>query len=490
MGENRILVKRNTVIIGAGKAGSLLVEDIHNEKDMNFNIVGFIDDNKKIGSTMHKVKVIGKINDISRIVQKYEITEVIIAMPSAGGALIRKIVEKLKKFNVSFKLLPRTSEVLLQPFSKDYSHHLRKMKIEDLIGGSIDKLDLTKIKEQIKRETVLITGAAGSIGSELSRQIASHRASKIIFYDWWENGMFYLRNELVEKYPEGNFEFIIGDIKDSQKINYILKKHKPNTIFHAAAYKHVPLMESNGTEAIKNNIFGTRVLARVAIRNGVGKFVLVSSDKAVNPTNIMGATKRASEKIIHILSEGQNTTSFCAVRFGNVMNSNGSVIPTFKKQIASGGPLTVTDREINRFFMTIPEAVMLILKAWMMGVNNDLFVFDMGDPIKIYDLAEWMILLEGLVPHKDIAVNIIGLRPGEKLYEEVLVKQEFVIKTSEASIFRTKNYMKFDKVNFLNNLLSLEEVLKEGDIERIEILDYLQKMVSTFMPAGHSATKL
>jgi FlaA1/EpsC-like NDP-sugar epimerase len=298
--------------------------------------------------------------------------------------------------------------------------------------------------------------------------------------------MFDLRNELVEKFPDADLEFVIGDIKDSQKINFIIKKYKPDTIFHAAAYKHVPLMESNGVEAIKNNIRGTRIVAKAAVRNGVARFVLVSSDKAVNPTNIMGATKRAAEKMIHILSEGQDTTSFCAVRFGNVMNSNGSVIPIFKRQIESGGPITVTHKDINRYFMTIPEAVMLILKAWIIGENNDLFVLDMGEPIKIYNLAEWMIALKGLVPHKDIAIDVVGLRPGEKLYEEVLVEEESVEKTSEAGIFKTKNYMSFDKVKYLNTLAYLEEAMNDGDIERSEIHRYLGDMVTTFKPAEHS----
>jgi FlaA1/EpsC-like NDP-sugar epimerase len=486
MQKDKLLVKRNTIIVGAGKAGALLLEDIGNKEDLTFNVVGFLDDNKEFGDKINGSSVLGTIDDLSKVINDNKIEEVIIALPSADGSVIRRVVDKSKDNKLNYKILPRTAEVLLQPFSKDYVHHIRDLQIEDLIGGHIDKLDLTRVKSRVEKEIFLITGAAGSIGSELSRQITSHGAKKIIFYDWWENGMFDLRNELVEKFPDADLEFVIGDIKDSQKINFIIKKYKPDTIFHAAAYKHVPLMESNGVEAIKNNIRGTRIVAKAAVRNGVARFVLVSSDKAVNPTNIMGATKRAAEKMIHILSEGQDTTSFCAVRFGNVMNSNGSVIPIFKRQIESGGPITVTHKDINRYFMTIPEAVMLILKAWIIGENNDLFVLDMGEPIKIYNLAEWMIALKGLVPHKDIAIDVVGLRPGEKLYEEVLVEEESVEKTSEAGIFKTKNYMSFDKVKYLNTLAYLEEAMNDGDIERSEIHRYLGDMVTTFKPAEHS----
>jgi FlaA1/EpsC-like NDP-sugar epimerase len=480
------LVKRRTIILGAGKAGKLLAEDIQNKPGLAFDIVGFLDDQVEVGTITSNKPILGSLDMICQIVQDNVIQEVIFAIPSANGSIIRSVVESSKELQLSYKILPRTSEVLLQDFSKDYVHHLRDLEIEDLIGGSIDKLDLERVKKRVQKEVFLITGAAGSIGSELSRQIASHGARKVIFYDWWENGMFELHNELTSKYPNGDFEFIIGDIKDAQKIGHVIKKFKPHTIFHAAAYKHVPLMESNGVEAIKNNIQGTRTVAKAAVRHGVPKFVLVSSDKAVNPTNIMGATKRAAEKMIHILSESQNTTTFCAVRFGNVMNSNGSVIPIFKRQIESGGPVCVTHKDINRYFMTIPEAVMLILKAWIIGENNDLFVLDMGEPIKIYNLAEWMIVLQGHVPHKDIAIDVVGLRSGEKLFEEVLVEQESVDITSEANIFKTRNYMKFDKILYLNTLAYLEEALQEGDIERPEILKYLKTMVTTFKPAKHS----
>ena len=288
--------------------------------------------------------------------------------------------------------------------------------------------------------------------------------------------------KFTKKLPDGNYEFIIGDVKDRKKINQVMSKHKPDTVFHAAAYKHVPLMEHNAPEAIKNNIIGTKTVGEVSIKNHVKKFILVSTDKAVNPTNIMGASKRSAEKVIHILSESQNTTAFCAVRFGNVINSNGSAIPIFENQIELGGPVTVTHKEVTRYFMTIPEAVHLILQAWVMGENNDLFVLDMGEPIKIYHLAELLIAMHGYVPEQDISIKVIGLRPGEKLYEEVLLDEEQTASTSIKKIFRTKNYLDFDRLSFLNNLDLMVESIEDNGANKKEIQNYLKKMVSTYHP--------
>lgn len=294
--------------------------------------------------------------------------------------------------------------------------------------------------------------------------------------------MFELRNQIIENHSSGNYEFIIGDIKDKKKVDLIIKTFKPKTVFHAAAYKHVPLMEHNPAEAVKNNIIGTRTIAEAAIKYGVDKFVLVSSDKAVNPTNIMGATKRAAEKIVHILSESQKNTVFCSVRFGNVINSNGSVIPIFERQIEQGGPVTVTHKEVTRYFMTIPEAVHLILQAWVIGKNNDLFVLDMGESIKIYDLARSLIALHGYVPEDDIKIKITGLRPGEKLFEEVLVQEEEVMTTPIDKVFRTKNFLNFDRLAFLNNLNQLTESLDEANVRTEDLKQQIQKMISTYKP--------
>ena len=293
--------------------------------------------------------------------------------------------------------------------------------------------------------------------------------------------MFELRNKILELHPRGSYEFVIGDIKDKKKIDLVIKTFKPDTIFHAAAYKHVPLMEQNPAEAIKNNIIGTQTVAEAALKYNVKKFVLVSSDKAVNPTNIMGATKRAAEKIVYILSNSQTGTEFCSVRFGNVINSNGSVIPIFQKQIEQGGPVTVTNKEVTRYFMTIPEAVHLILRAWVIGRNNDLFVLDMGEPIKVYDLAKNLITLNGYTPEDDIKIKIIGLRPGEKLYEEVLVKDEEVVATAIDKVFRTKNYIKEDK-SFISNLNLLVKSLDQRSVDILRLKKQIKRLVPTYHP--------
>lgn len=474
------------IIVGAGKAGELIAQDIRKDPESSFEIVGFVDDDpKKQNTTVEGLKVLGTLSNLRDVIKKHGATELVIAIPSERGKTVRQIVESTAGLKVAYKILPRLSEVLMQDFEEDYLKYIRRVKVEDLLGGEILKSDQREISDYARTQVIMITGAAGSIGSELSRQIAAHGAKKIILYDWWENGMFDLRNQLLENHAESNFEFIIGDIKDRQKINQVIQAYKPTTIFHAAAYKHVPLMEHNAAEAIKNNIIGTKTVAEAAIKHKVSKFILVSSDKAVNPTNIMGATKRAAEKVIHILAESQSNTIFCAVRFGNVINSNGSAIPIFEQQIEKGGPVTVTHKDVTRYFMTIPEAVHLILQSWVMGENNDLFVLDMGEPIKIYDLAKLLIALQGYEPEKDIKIKIIGLRPGEKLYEEVLVVEEETKSTPVKKIFRTQNYMNFDKLAFLNNLSLLVEMLAEDSLNASHFKERLQTMISTYKPANN-----
>lgn len=480
--DNKNLIK--VVIVGAGKAGELISANLRKNKKSPFEIVGFVDDDKKKQSKkIDGIGVLGRVDDLRDLIIEYDIKEVFIAIPSERGRLIREVVGSTMGLRVTYKILPRLAEVLLQDFTKDYLRYIRKVKPADLLGGEILKTDQEDISKFAKNQTVLITGAAGSIGSELSRQLVAHGARRIIFFDWWENGMFELRNQLTELYPEGNYEFVIGDIKDKKKIDQVLAKFKPTTIFHAAAYKHVPLMEDNPSEAVKNNILGTKTVAESAIKYKVKKFVLVSSDKAVNPTSIMGATKRAAEKIVNILAKSQSDTIFCSVRFGNVVNSSGSVIPIFEKQIETGGPVTVTHREVTRYFMTIPEAVHLILQSWVMGRNNDLFVLDMGEPIKIYDLAKLLITLQGYKPEVDIQIEVVGLRPGEKLYEEVLVSEEETKATGVKKIFRTKNYLSFDKLAFISNLNILAESLEEEALNIKALKEWLQKMVSTYSPS-------
>jgi FlaA1/EpsC-like NDP-sugar epimerase len=471
------------IIVGAGKAGELVAQDIKKDKASPFLVVGFVDDDKKKhGKAIGGAKVLGATKDLKKIINEENAQELFIAIPSERGSVIRQIVESTAGLKVAYKVLPRLPEVLMQDFKESYLKHIRKVRPEDLLGGEILKSDQQEITEFAKDQVILITGAAGSIGSELARQLAAHEARRIIFYDWWENGMFELRNQILEIKPKGKFEFVIGDIKDRKKLDAIIDHFKPTTIFHAAAYKHVPLMEHNPTEAIKNNIVGTRTVAELAVKHKVKKFILVSSDKAVNPTNIMGATKRAAEKVIHILSQSQPITVFCAVRFGNVINSNGSAIPVFQKQIEKGGPVTVTHKEVTRYFMTIPEAVHLILQSWVMGMNNDLFVLDMGEPIKIYDLAKLLISLQGYEPEKDIKIKIVGLRPGEKLFEEILVKEEETKATSVKKIFRTKNYMRFNTLEFINNMNLLIEAIDEEGIDFKYIQEKLRDMIPTYKP--------
>lgn len=475
-----------TLLVGAGKAGELVAQNILSHTDSGFKIIGFVDDDEsKQGQEVAGLPVLGKVKDLRRLVEKHKIEELIIALPSERGQTIRTIVETTLGLKLEYKILPRLSEVLIQEYDQDYTKYIREVRAEDLLGGEILKSDQAEISDFAEEQTVMITGAAGSIGSELSRQIIAHGAKKVVLFDWWENGIFELGNQIKEDYPDADVSYVIGDVKDKHKVSAILDLYKPTTIFHAAAYKHVPLMEANPAEAVKNNIFGTKNVAEAAIRHGVKKFILVSTDKAVNPTNIMGATKRAAEKVIHILSQSQSTTTFCAVRFGNVINSNGSAIPFFEKQIQKGGPVTVTHKDVTRFFMTIPEAVHLILQTWVMGENNDLFVLDMGESIKIYDLARLLIGLHGYVPEEEIKIKIVGLRPGEKLYEEVLVKEEETHATSVKKIFRTQNYMSFDKEKFAKNLENLEEKLSVEYVEPLPVKEDMLTLISTYYPADN-----
>lgn len=469
-----------TLIVGAGQAGELLANDIKNQKASGIRVIGFVDDDPaKIGKKIAGHKVLGNLSEINKIVFDHEVDDILIALPSERGKLVRQIVESTSGLRLTYRILPRLSEVLLQENDKDYLRYVRQLETEDLLGGEILKSDQSEIKNYAKKQTILVTGAAGSIGSELSRQLAAYGISNLILFDWWENGVYELRNQILSNFPDANVSYVIGDVKDQSRVEFVINKFKPSTIFHAAAYKHVPLMEDNPNEAIKNNILGTKTVAEAAIKYKVDKFVLISTDKAVNPTNIMGATKRAAEKLISLLAQGQKNTIFCAVRFGNVINSNGSAIPYFERQIKNGGPVTVTHKDITRYFMTIPEAVHLILQSWILGKNNDLFVLDMGEPVKIYDLAKLLITMRGYIPGEDIMIKVIGLRPGEKLYEEVMVKEEEVQATSIKKVYKTKNYLGFDDKKFIDNLSQLLEYVKnEHDDNRV--FDLMKDLISTY----------
>jgi FlaA1/EpsC-like NDP-sugar epimerase len=476
--------KIQVIIVGAGTAGRLLVEDILGQSGSGLEIIGFVDDDvSKQNTSIGNIPVLGTLSDLPELVKKKNVEELIIALPSERGATIRSIVEKTTGLGLGYKILPRLSEILRQDFDKDYLQYVRRVRAEDLLGGEILKSDQDDIGDFAANQTIMITGAAGSIGSELSRQIVSYGAKRVVLYDWWENGIFELRNQIVENYPHAEVTYTIGDIKDRNRISEVMKNYNPDTVFHAAAYKHVPLMEENPTEAIKNNILGTKTVAEEAVKIGASKFVLVSTDKAVNPTNIMGATKRAAEQVIHMLAESQSKTTLCAVRFGNVINSNGSAIPFFEKQIETGGPVTVTHKDVTRYFMTIPEAVHLILQSWVMGENDDLFALDMGESIKIYDLARLLITINGYTPEEDIEIKIIGLRPGEKLYEEVLVQEEETNSTTVNKVFRTKNHHNFNKRQFIDRLEDLLVLIEGNKIDPKQIKEHMQELILTYTPA-------
>ena len=475
--------KEKTIIIGAGGAGEELLEELlHNKKSYDYDIIGFIDDNDEIqGKFIKNKQVIGKINQIPSIIKYQNINTVLIAIPSSSGQLIRKIFSICSKYPVKIKIIPRLSEIIN---GKVNYNQIKEISVEDLLGRSVVRQDFENAKEEMENKTVLISGAAGSIGAELCKQCLIFNPEKIICVDQWENGMFDLQEKLDKTIKnldiKNNIKIIyqIGDIRDKNKIFDIFKKYKPNYVFNAAAYKHVPLMESNVDQAIINNVYGTKVLCEAAIKEHVEKFILISTDKAVNPTNVMGATKRITEKMMHYYSKKTKRTKFSAVRFGNVLNSNGSVIPTFKKQIEEG-IITVTHKDIVRYFMTINEAVQLVLQCWTQSKGDEIFILDMGEPVKILDLAKLMIRLKGFEPYKDINIKIIGLRPGEKLYEEPLTKIEQVSVTKNKKIYIITKDEEFDHIEFINKVI---ELIKMCDKQHInELKEKLKEIVPTYI---------
>lgn len=415
---------RRTLIIGAGSAGELVLREIYRNKDLTNHVVGFVDDNLvKIGNRLNGIIILGPIGQISEFIENYNIEEVILAISNYSIEKLNWLVEQTSSHNVKLRKLHSYSEIdKNQP-------KIVNVNVEDLLNREVIELDNDGIADFIKGETVLVTGGGGSIGSELCRQIAEFKPKALIIFDIYENNAYEIQQELLRKFNKENraheLKLIvrIGSVYNKKRLESIFQEYRPTVVFHAAAYKHVPLMEDSAVEAVRTNVLGTFNTASLSNQYGVKKFVLVSSDKAVRSTNIMGATKRFAELIIQN-ENGNGVTKFSAVRFGNVLGSNGSVIPLFKKQIEDGGPVTVTHPEINRFFMTIPEAVGLILQSAVYAKGGEIFILDMGEPVKIKDLAEKMISLAGYVPNKDIEIVYSGLRPGEKLYEELLVDKE------------------------------------------------------------------
>ena len=470
----KTLRNKKIFIIGAGNAGLKLLKEIIN---LNYEVVAFIDDDEsKIGKSIENINIYGPISELGRIAKEESVTEILIAIPSAQSSLIRKVIEIAQKENLRSKIIPRTVDIIrgLVRFEQ-----IRDIKPQDLLGRPVVNHDLTIAAKKVKEKTILITGAAGSIGSELAKQIAILGSKKLICFDWWENGMFELKKDL-KQYNLSDIKYVIGNIQDKTRISQVISQYKPDVIFHAAAYKHVPLMEENIEEAIKNNVIGTKILAEVAIKNDVGSFILVSSDKAINPVSIMGATKRVAEKLMYIFADKEKT-KFSGVRFGNVLMSNGSVIPLFEQQIRGGGPVTITDPDMIRYFMTIEEAVQLIIQSWTLGKNGEIFVLDMGEPIKIKDIAYNLIRAHGYVPEKDIAVKIIGQRSGEKLFEEISTNEKKVDKTTHSKIFIIKKEEEFDYSKFLNKVNDLENSIFQSK-NSTDIKDLLKELVPSFKP--------
>ncbi len=421
------------LIIGCGSTASLIASEIKMHTHQYGQLMGFIsdDDDSKVGQTIAGIKVLGNRYDILSIVKRRKVTQIIIAIPTASKELTKTVLEECKRTGSKVQILPGIMEVIDGKVSMSA---IRNVEIEDLLGREPVNLNIREIASYIEDRTVIITGGGGSIGSELCRQIAKFRPEKLIILDSYENNAYEIQNELLREYGDSlSMEVLIASVRDKKTIQRIFKEHQPHVVFHAAAHKHVPLMERSPKEAFKNNVVGTLNVVEAAHENGVERFVMISTDKAVNPTNVMGATKRLCEMIVQSMAL-QSKTKFVGVRFGNVLGSNGSVIPLFKKQIEEGGPVTVTHKDIIRYFMTIPEASQLVIQAGGMAGGGEIFILDMGAPVRIYDLAEDLIRLSGLKPHEDIEIKVTGLRPGEKLFEELLMEEEGISATRHEKI--------------------------------------------------------
>lgn len=464
---------KRVLVVGAGEAGNSIIKEISGSRFVNMHIVGFVDDDKsKIGKYMHGVKVLGDRNDIIEIANEYLVDEIIIAIPTASAKETKAILDICKQTGCELKRLPG----MYQLVNGDVSiSKLKDVDVNDLLGRDPITVDLDSIMGYVSDKVVMVTGGGGSIGSELCRQIASHNPKQLVIVDIYENTTYDIQQELKRNYPELDLVVLIASVRNTKRMDLIFDKYRPEIVYHAAAHKHVPLMEDSPNEAVKNNVLGTWKVVQAADKYNVKRFVMISTDKAVNPTNIMGATKRICEMIIQTYNN-RSKTEYVAVRFGNVLGSNGSVIPLFKKQIEAGGPVTVTHPDIIRYFMTIPEAVSLVLQAGAYAKGGEIFVLDMGEPVKIVDLARNLILLSGHKPDEDIQIVCTGLRPGEKLYEEMLMKEEGMQETANKLIHIGKP-IQMDEEKFLKQLEEIKEhVVEEPD----DIREWVQKMVPTY----------
>ena len=468
-------VKTNVMIIGAGNAGEILIREITNSCYVNKRVVCVIDDTPgKMGKYIHGIKVVGNRHAIPEMVKNYNVHEIMIAIPSASVKEIKGILDICKETGCELKRLPGVYQLVNGDVSVA---KLKDVEVNDLLGRDPVNVDISSIMDYVSGKTVLVTGGGGSIGSELCRQIAAHSPKQLVIVDIYENTTYDVQNELKKKFPDLNLVVLIASVRNTKRIDFIFEKYRPDIVYHAAAHKHVPLMEDSPNEAVKNNVLGTWKVVQAADKWKVKRFVMISTDKAVNPTNIMGATKRLCEMIIQTYNN-HSETEFVAVRFGNVLGSNGSVIPLFKKQIEAGGPVTVTHPDIIRYFMTIPEAVSLVLQAGAYAKGGEIFVLDMGQPVKIVDLARNLILLSGHKPDVDIKIEFTGLRPGEKLFEEMLMEEEGMQDTANKLIHIGKP-IQLDEDKFLMQLENLREYVVQ---EPADIRKWVQEMVPTYQP--------
>ena len=464
---------RRVLIAGAGTSGAVILKEMQTSPYAEGYVVCFVDDDKnKVGKILNGVPIAGKREDIPRLVEKYKVDEIYIAMPSAPAKDRKEIIEICRETGCRVKILPGIYQLLNGEVSVG---KLREVEIEDLLGREPVRVNMDEILDYVRGKVVLVTGGGGSIGSELCRQIAGHQPKQLIVFDVYENNAYDLQQELKEKFPGLNLVVLIGSVRNTHRVESVFEKYRPEIVYHAAAHKHVPLMEDSPNEAIKNNVFGTYKTAKAADKYGTKRFVLISTDKAVNPTNIMGASKRMCEMVVQMMN-AKSKTDFVAVRFGNVLGSNGSVIPLFKKQIEQGGPVTVTHPEIIRYFMTIPEAVSLVLQAGAYAKGGEIFVLDMGEPVKILDLAKNLIRLSGYEPDEDIPITFTGLRPGEKLYEELLMDEEGLQDTPNKLIHIGKP-IAFDMEEFCVQLDRLYEV---ANLDSEAIRGEVKKIVPTY----------
>ncbi|MCJ7690856.1 MAG: polysaccharide biosynthesis protein [Clostridiaceae bacterium] len=474
------------LIVGAGDAGEVISREIIKRCDLG-TLIGFIDDDKeKIGKKIHGKKVFGRVKEINDVLEKEQINTVVIAIPTASGKQIKRIVDNIKNKKVKIKILPGLYELM---DGKVSISRIRNIRIEDLLSRETVNLDLEEISGYLEGKKVMVTGGGGSIGGELARQICKFKPRSLILLDYSENSLFHINLELQGKWSgvgeeagvEAEIVPVLADIRDRVKMDKVFKKYRPEVIFHSAAHKHVPMMEYHPDEAVMNNIIGTKNVAELAEKYGAERVVMISTDKAINPTSVMGVSKRVAEMVVKDLAN-KNKTKFVAVRFGNVLESNGSVVPMFKQQIADGGPVTVTDREVKRYFMTLPEASQLLIQAGALGKGGEVFVLDMGEPGKVLNLAKELIRLSGLEVGEDIDIKIIGLRPGEKLFEELLTKEEksgALGDSGHKKIFITK-FEEVDEEKLEKDIKELEVLAQEMDAEGI--VRKLQEMVPSYKP--------